>query len=328
MLNASRGKHSLFIRTLKAKITIVGVCFKAPVNACMLNRLKGGWSCNSVGPNAELTFAAFALYKHISVVLFGTPTAAEASGVTALNCGTSGGHFIMSWQSSHVLSHARKSLGIVLKSLTPARVWPRYQTYCRAFDMKPVRAEFNWAANTLIRGIKGGIGCCIVGKLKVAPKKKTNPKTGARKIVSTRGQVADDFFDICVGKMNVGEAARPQSEPEGHSKCEHDMPSIAASGWEAYVLADFIAFRAPGSDPVIGNREVYVAVSAAKFDTMVAKMRKTASKFIQQKYKRPEMGPFMSMVALAACKVSCGGAKRLCGIDKRDVVSVVTKLLR
>lgn len=332
-IRVTEGKHSLSVQTIKTKLTVVAVCFRAPVNACVLNRLKGGWhSCDNVPPRAEATFAAYALFMHVRNALTGTPNASFSSGISDVSCGVSDGHFTISWYSSHVLTHVRKALGLVFKALTPAKLFARYSVYCRAMGCRPVRAVFNHVAAQLIQGINAGVGCCVIGKLKVADKY-AKTLAGKKNLVHTRVQVASAALQIALRKLNPGEATQPQ-EPSGASaderkSCVHSAPTIATSGWEAFVLAEYLAFSIPGSDPVIGDNGVSVGVPEAKLQRLRTKLRAKVQKTVKQKYGRlkDDLGAYMAFMALSRCKVSCTGARALCNVDLVKLTKTIKQLL-
>lgn len=150
----------------------VSISFKAQnVNWFVLQKLKAERPCGcaELAYSSEYTALVYSIYDSVRDKLIGTAGNQLKSKVNNVGCGMCHGNFIISFTCHNSVTGIRKSLGLAMSKMNPAKLYPRYQKYIRLLGGKPIRAEFLNCVNA-IGQIKPNV--TVVTKSKITPETK------------------------------------------------------------------------------------------------------------------------------------------------------------
>lgn len=270
MIEAKKDGISLFIeRTPLVGDAAVGISFKAKINSCCLNKLKGACNCSCYPSGSEEACLCYTIFLVVQDLLCGSPLATMRSKVGAVDCGVHDGHFTICWKVKGTGSAVRKSIGIALKGLAPGKLYAGYTQCVKAAQGKPKREEFNYVAEDMTKAIKNGVMCGVVGNVK------------------TTKEVVEAMVDVLAKKLNPGTVKGAKKEPKDHTPCDHsEKTEIKTSGWQAAVVRDYVASKIKGVTPVVCDKYVMLNLKPSLWDTASAKMKKYVKDYVAQKYAR------------------------------------------
>jgi hypothetical protein len=316
MIEAKKGNVNIYIQSTKlAGDVAVCICFDMNINSCCLNRLNCGWSYCDCNPSGiEEACVVYATYLNVNNLLCGDPVAMKSTKVGSTRCGSHNGHFFISWKVKGTVSAVRKSLGIALKGLVPSKLYSTYTHCARSVGCKVDRATFNWAADEVLKAIKSGVQCGVVGNIKADKEK------------------VEKIVQIISKKLNPGTSATPKTKPSGHTQCDHkNVVDVKVSGWAAYVVKDYIMSKAKGVVPLICNKSLMIMMKQNSWDSLSSKLKIQSSDHIKARYGKvgPELGNVMAYLAISSGSVSCVDVKPLLQgiITAAQVTSVVKEAL-
>lgn len=248
MIESKKGNISLFLqRTPLVADVAVCISFTAKCSGCTLNKLISGGcgGCTTLTPpdkkcpepiqcfpeGSEESCLCYALYLVVRSALCGDPLATAKSKVGSVDCGFNNGSFFICWRVKGTGSAVRKSLGIALKSINPAKYYSVYDHCMKSIGRKSDRSNFTYVANALVKNIKDEIVCGVVGNIKThsAPKKgsglkrrggfkgKSTNKSGSRSRSGSRGR------KIKGGKKSKSKSQVNDPEPEPEPDMDLDI---------------------------------------------------------------------------------------------------------
>lgn len=319
MIESKNDKVNIYIQpTTYLGDVAVGVCFKASLNACVLGALNGLCNCTCLPPGSEEACAAYALYLAVADKLCGNPLAAKNSKVGRVDVGYHNGCLVFTWKMKGTVSHVRKALGMAVSALKPGSLYSLYGHCMRRLNGKVKKEHFNDAAKKLLAGINQGVVCCVIGKIKLG---KTNADAKTK---------VDDMAQKINNKLSPGKIGTPQAENKEHGSCDHSsLTELKVSGWQAYVVKDYIKSKARGVEPLMTNNSVLVPMKESSYNSLKKRIKKQVGVFVNQKYSKlgSECGPVLAYLALASSSLSCTDAKKLCGVKSSDIVSALNSNL-
>lgn len=237
MIESKKGNISLFLQRTPL-VADVAVCmsFAAKCSGCTLNKLISGGcgGCATLAPpdkkcpepvlcfpeGSEESCLCYALYLVVKSALCGDPLATAKSKVGSAYCGFNNGSFFICWRVKGTGSAVRKSLGIALKSLNPAKYYSVYDHCMKSLGKKSDRSHFTYVANALVKNIKDEISCGVVGNIKTQPSvkkgsgnKRSRSKSKGRKFKGggKKGKSKNHSIE-----------SESKPEPESESKPEHE----------------------------------------------------------------------------------------------------------
>jgi len=300
----------------------VSVSFKAKVNCCVLNNLKGATCCclkqgdtdkRAWPSGSEEAVICFAMYLLVRDALCGNPLATVKSKVASVNCGANDNCFFITWKVKSKISSIRKSLGMALKVLNPSKIFTDYSRCVREIGGRPVREHFNYVANEIALSLKDSIDCGVVGRIDL------------RKIENSH---IDDLLKVLVNKIRVSDVTGNKQKPSGHSECSHEeYTELKVDGWEADVVRDYINAKLRGVPVVICSKTVMVGLPQSKWNTAAAKLKRLIKDYVQLKHAKVgnDLAIVMGYAMIANADVCCSDVKSL--IKNKITASEVEKAI-
>ena len=163
---------------LKNLTLVVGMCKKVPDIAVLMGlhydcskinliNLKTNNPSDELLNGAESSALGYALFEAIRDKFIGSPLELARSRVSRVDCDSINGKFLISWNTQGSVSMLRKTIGLALSCLDPAKLYAKYAENMKLLGGKNDRDVFNYLANEMIDAIKKGIKVDVVGKINV-----------------------------------------------------------------------------------------------------------------------------------------------------------------
>lgn len=302
MFEVKKGGITIFVEQTKlVGDCAVGLCFTLKANCCSLQKLNGSVMCNDGLPiGAEEAALAYALQIAVREKLCGGPVAVSKSGVGDVACCVHDDKFTISWKVKGTVSAVRKSVGIALKVLNPAKMFPAWSKNIKFLGGKADKEEFAYVADAAASAIKSALTIGVVGKI--------NIDAGKLK----------DMSEVLSKKVNVSNIAGKKSKPEKHEKCNHsDCTELKVSGWHCFAIADYINSKAKGVPIICCDGKLFVKMSESQYKTLSSKLSEGLSAYIKSNYEHPKIGDnlpaIIGYLGLSSCKI--------CPCDVKSVIS-------
>jgi hypothetical protein len=301
------------------------------VNGCTLSKLStGGSSCgsNCFPPNSEEACLCFALYTTVNQALCGDPLAVSKTKVGSVKCGSHNGMFFINYNTKGTVSAVRKSIGMALKVLDPAKMNSAYSRLVKECGSSPSKESFAHVASAAASGIKSDLCITIVGNINFY---KTVKDGSNSKKVYDKAKF-DGMMDVLSKKRNVTAVTGSKSKPSDHTPCDHSLHTeVKTSGWSTAVLVDFIRYKLKGLVPVINDKYILVAVKPSVWDTASKKLKPSVKDYISAKFTRvgDSLPEVFGYLASASCTLGAHDIKSLINskVSASSLESAITKAL-
>jgi hypothetical protein len=222
--------------------------------------------CNILHKGCEESAVAYALFKLIKEKLSGSALEVSRSRVDHVECAAHDNSFVVSWNTQGTGSALRKTLGVVLKCLSPNTLFTNYSYNMRVLGGRPNRQEFNFIANKLIDGISKQIQFVAVGRIKADADFKGLLESAVNKYnPSTKSGVKDV-------------AATPK-----HPERKVDWPKLTCSdGASAIILGNYISSRS--INVRICGRQIFIYSNSWNSKRDALKKKDTVNAYVSSKY--------------------------------------------
>ena len=294
MIESKKGGLTLFLKTTKLVGDVaVGVCFSLACNGCAFNRLCGNSECSSncfpVG--TEEAALGISLAQAVRQVLCGDPAAVAKSKVASVECVAHNGMLGINWKVKGTGSAIRKSIGLVLKTLEPAKMFPAYSRCIKQLGGSVNKEAFMYVADAAARAIKSGLTVGVVGN--------------ASKNIDK--DALDSMLEILSKKHNTALPNGTKSKPSDHTACEHtSMTEIKISGWTSAVFADFVRNKVKGLNPMVCDKYLLLNIKSSQWSTLAAKLKKAVKDYAATKYGKvgdnlPAVFGYLSLASGQLC---------------------------
>lgn len=263
---------------LKNLTLVVGICKKVPDIAVLMGL---HYDCSKINlinlktnnPSGELLNGAegsalgYALFEAIRDKFIGSPLELARSRVSRVDCDSINGKFLISWNTQGSVSMLRKTIGLALSCLDPAKLYAKYAENMKLLGGKNDRDVFNYLANEMIAAIKKGIKVDVVGKIKVDAAK------------------LKDLLAKADKKQKSPASVPKGSKPPKHADCPCDYPHVKVSGIAAVVVADYIKSKSGGYGVDVYDGKVVVYNKS--WDTKKKSLKGSSAKdYVRQKYEK------------------------------------------
>jgi hypothetical protein len=272
MIESKKGGLSIFLESTKLVGDVsVGLCFALACNGCAFNRLCGLAYCSSqcFPSGAEEAALGYALASAVRQVLCGDPLAVSKTKVGSVECVAHNGHLGLNWKVKGTGSAIRKSIGMALKVLDPAKMFPAYSRCIKQLGGSPDKDSFNYVVDTAANAIKSDLTIGILGNTKLDK------------------DALNAMLEVLIKKHNVSNTKGSKSKPAGHSACDHsNMAEVKISGWTSAVLADYIRSKVKGLDPILCDKHLLLPIKDSQWKTLAVKLKKGVKDFAQAKYAK------------------------------------------
>jgi hypothetical protein len=273
MIEEKKGGLSVFIAPTKTVgDVVISMCFALDANGCTLSKLNGcGSECSShcFPAGSEEACIAYSLYATVKQVLAGNALAVSKTKVGDVKCGLHDGMFFINWKVKGTVSAARKSLGIALKCMTPAKMWPVYSRCAKMLKSTPKKESFSYIADATAKSIRDNLQVGIVGNIKA-------DKTKLKDLVETIHK-----------RLNAESPSGTKSKPTDHTECDHShLTELKAAGYGSLLISDYLQHKVKGLNPNIFNKKIIIMMKPAQWETMQKKIKPGVKDFVATKYMK------------------------------------------
>ncbi len=270
MLEEKKDGLSVYVESTRVVGDVsIGMCFDIECNGCSMGKLCGGASCCCAGYPAGSEEAAlcYALYLAVRQVLCGDPLAVLKTKVGNVSCVAHNGMFGINWKVKGTGSAVRKSIGLALKVLDPAKMFPAYSRHIRQLGGSPNKDAFSHVADAVAKKISSNLTVGVVGNIKIDKEK------------------LKAMMEVLTKKHNVSSVSGTKTKPSGHKACEHsDCCDVKVSGWASAVVSDFIMAKVKGLTPCVCDAHLHLHLKPGQWDTLSKKLKKYAGEYAANKY--------------------------------------------
>ncbi len=325
----NKNLHLTIINSNITNDAVVNISLDSKLSGCTLNKLKGVCMCNSLPNGSEESCLFYAFFLVVQKALCGDLLAVSKSKVSSVSCGSSDDSFNISYHVKANGSAIRKSLGIVLKCMQPAKLFSIYSDCfksvvpkgldenCEKLEKIPVdKNHFNFVVNHMVKSIKSKINCVVIGKLKLD---NINIK---------------EMLNVLIKKVPVNSELKEASESKSHHiNCNHEnFTEVKVSGWESQVLTGYINSKKPGLVITNCGKNLLININKSQFDTLSAKLKQGVSDYISQKYGKFDEKILPSILCYVVANESIADSDNLISLVKKntkvsDIVTSIKKLL-
>ena len=197
-------------------------------NVCDSN-IADGSTCSS---NAAL---AFAVYEVIQDKLRGSPLELYKMRVSRVSCNSVDNMFTISWNAQGSLSILRKTIGTVLKSINPSKLFAKYSENMKILGGKVSHDVFDNSVNEMIEAIKKEIDILAIGRINI-----NNAKLNA---------ITTNVYSKIPALKKHGKG----DKPDKHKTTEYTFPILKTKGLDSVIVADYIQSQAVGVSVHVGD---------------------------------------------------------------------------
>ena len=219
---------------------------------------------------AESSALGFALYEVIRDKFVGSPLELSRSRVSRVDCDSINGKLLISWNTQGSFSMLRKTIGLVLSTLDPMKLFSKYSENMKLLGGKSDRNVFNSKANELINAIKKNIKFVVCGRVKLdSAKIKELLEKVEKKLPSMESP-----------------SAKEMSKPPSYTEFSCDFPTIKVSGVAAVAVADYIKSKSGGMGVDVFDGHIVVYNHSWKTKESSLKKIDRIKDYVKQKYEK------------------------------------------
>lgn len=329
MLEGKAGGLSVYIAPTKLVGNVaVSMCFPMKVNGCALAKMgAGGQDCGSVcysddGKEAfpcfptgtEEAAVCYSLYLMVNQVLCGDPLAISRSKVSSVTCCGHNGFFSINWNVKGTVSAVRKSVGLALKVLNPAKMYPVYSRIIREAGGVPKKESFAYVANEAASAVKSSLLVGIVGNINADKEK------------------LDGMLEVLKKKHSVAAVEGTKTKPSEHTECDHsNHTEVKTSGWASAVLSDYLRFKVRGLNPSLCDKHLLLPMKQSMYDTLAKKVKDGVKAYVAAKYTKlgDDLGVVFGYMTLSSGMLCACDVKTMVNakVNASAVESAITKSL-
>jgi hypothetical protein len=288
MIEEKKGGLSVFIAPTKTVgDVVISMCFELDADGCTLSKLNGcGSECSShcFPSGSEEACLAYSLYSTVKQVLAGNALAVSKTKVGDVKCGVHDGMFFINWKVKGTVSAARKSLGMALKCMTPAKMWPVYSRCVKMLKSSPKKETFAYVADAAAKSIKNNLHVAIIGNIK-ADKAKLK-----------------DLVETVSKRLNAESSPGNKTKPADHTACDHThLTELKISGYSSLLVSDYLQNKIKGLNPMVFNKKLILMMKPAQWETMTKKLKSGVKDFVATKYmKVADLGEVLGYYGLSS----------------------------
>lgn len=310
----------------------VSVCFKANLNACYLNNLKGSCSCDCFPEGAEESCLCYSIFLLIQNTLCGSPLAITKSKVGSVNCGYHDNMFMVTWRVKGTKSSVRKSLGMALKCLVPGKLYSTYVKCIKNSSGKVSKESFNYVADEMCKSIKESVKCCVIGNISLKDKPAGKSSDGTSTKAQSAQSMIDDMVNILSKKIGESSVKGSKEKPSNHNPCDHSQKTeINTSGWGSYVVKDYIEAKIKGVSVIPCDKYLLINMKEAQWETASKKIKKYVKDYVHSKYKgvKSDLPAIMGYLMICGATVCCSSIVSLLknGADGSEIEKILNNAL-
>lgn len=293
MLESTKNGLTVFVAPTKLVGDVaVSLCFPTVVNSCALSKIGGcGQPCgsNCYPEGTEEACLCYAVYLAVNQLLCGNPLAVSKSKVGATCCGSHNSMFFINWKTKGTVSAVRKSIGIALRALHPAKFFSIYSRLIRDAGGVPKRESFSYVAEKAAAGIKSSLVVGVVGNIRIDQEK------------------FKAMMEVLDKKHLHTPVEGKKSKPSDHVECDHsNHTELRTVGWASMVVSDYLKFRIRGLVPLLSDKFILLPIKESLWKNVSKKLKKGVKEYVQAKYTKlgsdlPEVSGYMAAASGLLC---------------------------
>lgn len=275
MLEGKAGGLSLYVSPTKLVGNVaVSLCFPMKVNGCSLAKMgAGGQDCGSTcfPAGTEEAAVCYSLYLMVNQILCGDPLAISKSKVSSVTCCGHNGLFSINWNVKGTVSAVRKSVGLALRVLNPAKMYAVYSRVLREVGGTPKKESFAYVANEATDAVKSSLTVGVVGNINIDKEK------------------LDGMLEVLKKKHNVSAVTGSKTKPSDHTECDHaNYAEVKTSGWASAVVSDYLRFKVRGLNPTLCDKHLLLPMKQSMYETLAKKVKDGVKVYVASKYTKLE----------------------------------------
>lgn len=260
--------HVLPCKKLPDIAVIMGIPYKCDKH-CM-SKLQSNSKCENFHEGAESAALGFALYEVIRDKFIGSPLELSKSRVSRVSCNALNDKLLISWNTQGTGSMLRKTMGLVLSTLNPVKLFSKYSENLKMLGGKVDRKVFNTCASDMVKAINKSVKFVAVGK------------------ITTDKSKLNDLISKVVKKQPKMEtpAAKDMAKPTKRDAFKPSYPTIKVSGVAAVAVADYVRSQSGGMGVDVYTDMIIVSNESWDSKKKSLKSAERVKKYVQQKYEK------------------------------------------
>lgn len=220
---------------------------------------------------SEEAALSFALFEAIRDKFVGSALELSKSRVSNMSCATVGGNLVIRWNCQGTGSSLRKTCGLAVSCLNPAKLFSKYTENIKFLSGKGGNKEqFNYCAKKLAEGIKKHITIAAVGK------------------INTDKEKLNEILKVVQNKMPDVEIPKDTEAPPKHESkdSEDSYPLVKCSGLAAACIADYIRSNSAGMGVQVVESGVIVYNTSWETKKKQIREDRRIKDYVQKKYDK------------------------------------------
>lgn len=300
------------------------VCIPFDFSGHCMQCLRSNNSCPGC-PGAEESALAYAVFEAIHRSLTGTPVKLGKSKASGIDCSVNN-HFVVYWTTPSQFGVCRRDVLLVLKAITPEKLFQGYVDNCRLINADKSRDQFNRVVGKFHAAMKD-IDVYMVGKANIDSKKLGDIADKVKGISFPSGKpspAASKAPEHKLDKSKMSEKEKKDMEKEEKSKyCVPDK-SIAAP-----LLVSYINMKGSGIQADLVDSHVVVYSPVAKTKLMSLSDKNKIADFAKNGFGKldDELPAVLAYFMITNGTADCHSLKAVKNIKEKDISSELSKIL-
>jgi len=175
----------------------------------------------------------------------------------------------INWKVKGTGSAIRKSIGLALRVLDPAKMFPAWSRCIKQLGHAVDKEAFMYVADIAAKAIKSDLQIAIVGNVKLDKAK------------------LDAILEVVSKKHNPSSISGTKTKPKDHTPCDHSgFAEVKAAGWSSAVLSDYVRSKVRGLEPMLCDKHILMPLKPAQWETIAKKLKKGVKDFAKAKYEK------------------------------------------
>jgi len=292
------------------------VCIPFEFSGHCMKCLRSNSSECSGCPGAEESALAYAVFESIHRSLTGTPVKLGKSKASGIDCSINN-HFVVYWNTPSQFGVCRRDVLLVLKAITPEKLFQGYVDNCRLIGADKSREQFNRCVGKFHAAMKD-IDVFMVGKANIDSKKLKDIADKVKKM------------EFPTGKPTPAASKAPEhkkkEESEKDAKAKYCIPDKTLAG---PLLVSYITAKASGISAELVDSHVVVYSPVAKTKLVSLSDKNKIAEFAKNGFGKldDELQAVLSYYMITTGTADCHNLKATKNIKEKDIIAELTKIL-
>lgn len=272
-MSSAESKDNIRIVVRETKIgsgdAAISIGFKSNASGCCLCKMLSQTTHECRPEGTEEMLICYSMYMFVNQALSGNPLAVSKSKVASVNCVAGNGQFSITWNTKGNLSAVRKSVGIALKVMNPAKMYSVYSKLAKDQGIAPIKEVFNYVAEKVRAAMASELLIMVVGPVKSDPAK------------------LKDLLGVLANKKNLSAIDGEKKKPTDYVECNHQNYTVLKSkGWQAAIMSDFLRERIRGLNPIMCDDSLLLNIKPQTWESLSKKLKEHTNDFVKAKYSK------------------------------------------